>query len=404
MKPDILFLAHRLPYPPNKGDRVRSWHILKALSHIGRVHLIAFADPAEAAGVLPFEISRRCASVRLIPHHQNRLPALLRSIGLGRPASFTYFDSSAFRLAVDEVMARRPIDLVYGFSAQMGLYLPPMSSNVRVVMDFVDCDAGKFDDLASFATAAPAWVYRREARLLDQITRDVANRANLSLFVTQREADDFVARTQSAAAVKTMPNGVDLDYFTPQQAPVAANFGPMILFAGQMDYAPNVDAVQQFAHKVMPRIRQHYPGAMFAIIGRNPNLAVHKLALLPGVRVFGEVIDVRPWLALASCVVAPLRVARGVPNKILEAMAMGRPVVATPIAISGLDVRAGKDLCVAETAEDQAAAILELLDNPKRAVALGKRARARVAAAYDWSKALSGLPHLVSSQPCAVGS
>lgn len=403
MNRDILFLAHRLPYPPNKGDRIRSWHMLKALSEMGRVHVIAMADPADVQQGPSAELARQCASICLIPHKGWRMSAMWAGLRAGHPISFAYFESALFRQAVNVVMAQEPIGLVYGFSAQMGRYLPPISANVRVVMDFVDCDAGKFEDLARFAPAPLAWVYQREARCLDELTRHVAARADLSLFISQPEADEFIARTPGASGIQIVPNGVDLAYFQPVQDRTLAGAGPVILFAGQMDYAPNVDAVQQFARHVFPRIRQKYPDAIFAIVGRAPILAVHHLALLPGVRVFGEVRDVRPWLALAHCVVAPFRVARGVPNKILEAMAMARPVVATARAVAGLDVRAGKDLLVAETAEGQAAAVLEVLDNPAHAAALGKQGRVRVASRYHWARALSTLPDLLSTPVRAKG-
>ena len=198
--------------------------------------------------------------------------------------------------------------------------------------------------------------------------------------------------------MRVLENGVDLDFFDPA-APVAALSrplgGPLLVFTGQMDYAPNVQAVIQFARDVLPRVRANVPDATFAIVGRNPAPAVAALAGSPGVEIVGAVPDMRPWLAAADVVVASLRIARGVQNKVLEAMAMGRPVVASEAAFEGIDAVPGLDLLVADGAGAEAAAILSLLGDRGLAAKIGRAARARMCLRYAWDRQLAPLENLM---------
>ena len=194
--------------------------------------------------------------------------------------------------------------------------------------------------------------------------------------------------------VQTLENGIDLDRFHPAHEGRAEpeREGPLIVFTGQMDYAPNGNAVEWFVRSVLP----HLPGVRFAIVGRAPTSRVKALGGIAGVTVTGEVPDTRDWIASADVVVAPLLLARGVQNKVLEAMAMGKAVVASPAAAEGIDAVAGEHLRVAESAEGQAAAINELLAAPKIAAKLGKAARARMVARYGWTATLARLPLLLA--------
>jgi sugar transferase (PEP-CTERM/EpsH1 system associated) len=258
-------------------------------------------------------------------------------------------------------------------------------------MDFVDMDSAKFEAYA--AQGGPlASVHRREARRLFAFERDTAARARVSLFVSEAEAALFAGRAQLPRAdIRALHNGVDLDFYRPGAVPPApAPRRPLIVFTGQMDYAPNIDAVSWFAETVLPQI----PGAHFAVVGRSPAEAVKRLAG-ERVTVTGAVDDTRVWLAAADVVVAPLRIARGVQNKALECMAMGRPLVATPAAFEGIEAEAGRDLVVAESAEDQARAIRHLLSDPVRAAVLGAAARRRMEEVYSWEARLAPLAGLL---------
>lgn len=231
------------------------------------------------------------------------------------------------------------------------------------------------------------WLMRREARLLAAFEREVAGRAGASAFVSAAEAEVF--GDPRAIAIE---NGIDTRHFDPAAGfvPLEKAAGPLIVFTGQMDYRPNVDAVTDFARGALPAIRARHPDARFAIVGRAPTAGLHALARQAGVTVTGAVDDVRPWLAAADVCVAPLLLARGVQNKVLEAMAMARPVVASPAAAEGID-HGG----FVRVAEDSAAAVCDLLAHPDAARAIGEGARAQVIHRYAWEARLAPLDALL---------
>jgi sugar transferase (PEP-CTERM/EpsH1 system associated) len=269
----------------------------------------------------------------------------------------------------------------------------PEGTGRRFVMDFGDMDSAKFAAYARQGGPLAA-VHRREAEKLFAFEKAVAARADVSLFVSDAEAGQFRDSVNLPGAdIRALQNGVDLEFYDPAVSlPAVDASGPLIVFTGQMDYAPNVDAVAWFARDVLPLIR----GGRFAIVGRKPTEAVRALA---GDRVIvtGAVPDVRSWLAAADVVVAPLRIARGIQNKVLEAMAMARPVVASPAAFEGIEAEPGRDLIVADTAEAQAAAVAGLLADPARAATIGKGARRRMEEAYRWESRLEPLAGMIGA-------
>jgi sugar transferase (PEP-CTERM/EpsH1 system associated) len=395
MSGEILFLCHRVPYPPDRGDKIRSYHALKRLAEAAPVHLVCLADDAAdeawAEALAPLTASRT-----VVRRRAGRLGAVVDGVTRGRPLSLALFDHAAVHRAVAGRLATRPIAGLYAFSGQMAQFVPPLAPGTRFVMDFVDMDSAKFAGYAAAGRGPMAWVHAREARLLAAFEAATARRADLSLFVSAAEAALFTARTGIGERVRAIGNGVDLAAFDPAGVvPAAAGEGPLIVFTGQMDYPPNVEAVSDFAARVLPAVRARHPAARFAIVGRAPAPGVRALAADPAVLVTGEVPDVRPWLAAADVVVAPLRLARGIQNKLLEAMAMARPVVASTAAAEGLDVTPGAHLIVAPDAAAEAGAIGALLADPARAEAMGRAARGRMTERYDWNRALADLPALV---------
>ncbi len=379
---ELLFLAHRAPFPPDRGDKIRSYHVLRHLMARARVHLVAFGE-GDADFDVPAPIAEGLESITLIRRTKPQALAAVEALATGRPVSLTAFNAAAMQRAV----AARRVDAVYCFSGQMAQYLP---GGVTAVMDFVDVDSAKFAQFADAGSAAMRWMMRREARLLGAFERQVSASVRASLFVSEAEAALFRSGG-GAGRIVAVENGIDATAFDPAGVD-AATQGPLLVFTGQMDYRPNVEAVAWFAAEVMPRLRQTHPGVRFAIVGRAPTAAVQALAA-PDVIVTGAVDDVRPWLAAASVCVAPLHLARGIQNKVLEAMAMARPVVASPAAAEGID-HAGT-LRVAGSAAEQARAIGALLDDPDAASALGDAARARVLARYDWAARLAPLDDLL---------
>jgi sugar transferase (PEP-CTERM/EpsH1 system associated) len=387
---EILFLAHRLPFPPNRGDKIRSFNELKHLARLGRVHLACFADDEAEAAQLPAlrdALGGMLGEAHVELRRTSKAAAAARALLERKPVSLTLFDSARLRTFVERLSTR--VDATFVFSGQMAQFVPERSRS-RFVMDFGDVDSAKFEAYAQ-AGGPLAAVHRREAGKLARFERAVAARADISLFVSEAEAALFRSRIGLPQAdIRSLQNGVDLDFFDPGAVPPIDAPHPLIVFTGQMDYAPNIDAVTWLATQVLPLLSN----AHFAIVGRAPADAVRRLGG-ERVTVTGEVTDVRGWLAAADVVAAPLRIARGIQNKVLEAMAMARPVVASPAAFEGIEAQAGRHLLVAEGAEAQADAIAGLLGNAARAAQLGRSARAHVEEHYRWEARLAPLEDIL---------
>jgi sugar transferase (PEP-CTERM/EpsH1 system associated) len=396
---DILFLAHRLPWPPERGDKIRSYNILNYLRERARVHLLAFADDAQEIAWAD-ELRPKLASLHVELRTTIPGPAVLGALLTRQAASVAMFASRSMHGHVARLLHQEDIGTIFAFSGQMAQFVPHETS-ARFLMDFVDVDSEKFAAYAKSGSPLLRWLYHREAKLLGRFEQAVARRADCSIFVSEAEAALF--RELSGLGedrVRVVENGIDLETFKP-----AADFrpleaaqrgaGPLLVFTGQMDYRPNIDAVADFAHRMVPVLRHVRPDIRFAIVGRNPPAEVEQLANIPGVIVTGAVPDVRPWLAAANAVVVPLTIARGIQNKILEAMAMGRPVVATPAAAEGIDAEPGRDLIIAE-GDGMTTSVLALLGDAERAAKIGRQARVRVESRYRWEERLASLGDLLT--------
>jgi sugar transferase (PEP-CTERM/EpsH1 system associated) len=388
--PGILFLAHRVPYPPDRGDKMRSYHLLRHIAARAPVHLVTFAD--DAADMAHAEVLRPIVASLHVERRTRSTPlAAMVALASRRPVSLAAFDSPRMRRAVAQLIG--DVDGVFAFSGQMAQFVPRDCPR-PFVMDFVDMDSAKFEAYSAAAAFPIGWMHAREARLLAGFEAQTARRADISLFVSEAEARLFRDRARLAdGRVAALGNGIDLSFYDP-----AAEFaridwagrGPLIVFTGQMDYRPNVEAVTLFARETMPAILKRVPAARFAIVGRAPTAAVRALGGLPGVDVIGSVSNVRSWIAAADVVVAPLRLARGIQNKVLEAMAMARAVVASPAAFEGIDAVDGRDLIVAK-AGGEAQTVIALLADAERRTELGAAARARMVSRYAWDAALAPL-------------
>lgn len=397
---EILFLAHRVPFPPDRGDRIRSWHVLRALAAHAQVHLGCIAETPPAADTLA-RLDTVVASRCIAPRRASLGWAGIAALASGRPVSVAAFASAQLAAWVARTLAERPITAIYVFSGQMAQFVPAWFAG-RVVMDFVDVDSAKYAAIAQTARSTMVrWIHAREARVLARFEAAVARRATVSLLVTAAERALFVARIGAAddATIAVLGNGIDFAHFAPgavaPEASLGASAGPAIVFTGQMDYAPNVAAVVWFAREVLPLIRARAPHAVFAIVGRAPSGEVRALAAEPGVIVTGEVADVRPWLSAADLVTAPLMIARGVQNKVLEAMAMARPVLLSAAAAEGIAAQDGTHFVIAEDADAFAARALALLDDRAAAATLGQAAREWVCSEGGWDQALAGLPAIM---------
>jgi sugar transferase (PEP-CTERM/EpsH1 system associated) len=396
---DLLYLAHRMPFPPDKGEKIRAYHALICLARSFKIHLGCFADDPEDEKHLPV-LQDLCASVRVIPlRRRSGLARGAYALALGSSLSEHYFRDARLSQWVEETVRRARPQSIFVYSSAMAPYAMPYASTHRVILDMVDVDSQKWSAYSVKARWPMNLLYARESRAVLALERRAAIAFENSLFVSRAEAQAFLRLApETAGRVGYYENGVDLHHFDPAGTfanPFVPGSEP-IVFTGTMNYRPNVEAVEWFARQVLPRIRAVRAAAEFWIIGARPAPIVARLAELPGVHVTGRVADVRPYLAHAVCVVAPLHIARGVQNKVLEAMAMAKPVVATPSAREGLSAVDGEDVLIAETPASFADAVTLVLMGG--VCGLGLRARRRVEIDYDWSRNLQVLEHLFSDR------
>ncbi|AKH41711.1 sugar transferase (PEP-CTERM/EpsH1 system associated) [Altererythrobacter atlanticus] len=398
----ILFLAHRLPFPPDRGDKIRSHHILGALAEIAPLHVGCFAE-SDNDFVHEGELGRIAAShfmpLRTKPLSLAGAEALLH----GEPVSLAAFRHNGLMNWVRDVLRREEIDTIYVFSGQMGQYVP-RDWDGQLVVDLVDVDSAKFDAYARAKPVPMRWVDAREGRLLRVEEERLAVMADHTLLVSEAEAELMRSRLTPGvtADIRALGNGIDADHFDPAVVPpqvdLAIAEGPQLVFTGQMDYAPNVSAALRVMDHVLPEIRRVHPQAQFHVVGRAP---VHELRARDGkggCRVWGEVPDVRPFLAAADLVIAPLQIARGVQNKVLEAMAMARPVLLTSDAATGIPASDGLHFAVEDEDAHLVFRALGLIADTETAAAMGSAARKFVVERMSWPAMLAALPDLVENR------
>lgn len=396
---ELLFLAQRIPYPPMKGEKIRSFHFLRHLCAGYKVHLGCLVDEPSDWEHVPL-VREMCGESYFAPLHPHRArAACLQGLLTGEPLSVRYFRHRGLAAWVGGLLERRPITAAVICSSAMAQYLlgqprrPP-----RLVMDFADVDSDKWRQYAATRRWPMSRIYARESRALLAYDRQVGAAADAGVFVSPAEAALFrTLAPELAGKVVHVNNGVDCAYFAPDPAlpnPYRSH-GPAVVFTGTMSYWPNVDAVVWFAHEVLPLIRRELPELEFHIVGANPAPGVLALGREPGTTVTGRVPDVRPYLAHAAAVVVPLRIANGVQNKVLEAMAMAKPVVATPRALAGIEADPGRELLAAESAPEFARATIEAVCGRHRD-SLGENAREAVLARYQWSANLAAFERLVN--------
>jgi sugar transferase (PEP-CTERM/EpsH1 system associated) len=400
----ILFLAHRIPVPPNKGEKIRAFHMLR---HLGREHaidLLALVDDARDRAHIDLlrGVCRRC---ELVAHGAaSQWLAVPRAITGGTAITLASFHSPALAEIARRWQRDNDYDAVLAFSSTMAQYVGT-EGHFQRVMDFVDVDSAKWEQYAQDAMWPLSWLYRREGRLVAAWEAEVARRFDVSTLVSEPEAALFRSRVPDARDVRVVTNGVAEQFLADGWEPprrvgaAAAN----LAFLGTMDYRPNIDGVVWFGRAIWPTVKQAVPGTSFTIIGGRPAAAVRRLGTQSGVRVTGFVDDVGAQLAAADLFVAPLRIARGVQNKVLEALAFGLPVVATPQALEGIDAEPGRHLLVAADPDGFAAAVIGLLRRPDQARAMGQAARRHMASHYRWEQALAPLMELFrASEPVVV--
>ncbi len=412
MKTPLLFLCHRIPYPPNKGDKIRSFHLLHHLSQHFAIYLASFVDDPQDWPWVP-EVEKFCEACLFLELKPWR--AKVRSLsGLltGDALSVPYYASRKMEHWVKRQVTEHGIDHVLVFSSSMAQFVMDSALNFRhKIIDFVDIDSEKWEQYANQKTFPLNWLYRREARCLLVYEQHLAQYFDAGLFVSSSEAAMFRQLAPATAdKIGFYNNGVNTDYFQPSpdhHNPFPSGIRPVV-FTGAMDYWPNIDAVLWFAREVLPRLLSERPEVRFYIVGSNPAKAVQQLAKRSGIVVTGRVEDVRPYLQYAEAAVAPMRIARGVQNKVLEAMAMTRPVIVTNKGLESIEATHRQQVLLADHAGEYLDLLRQVLNGDWEG--LGARARQYVVDNFVWEKNLPEVvlllgksPELVSEQAVSHG-
>ena len=467
----ILYIAHRIPYPPNKGDKIRSFNEIKYLFQNHEIHLACLADdPRDLKYENDLKTFCKSTNVVLINPKIAKLKSIFYLFS-EKSLSVPYFHSRKLQRTIDHLLSTIDFNVIFCFSSPMAEYvfrstvfsrqsivhsqkaedyqpstnkpvtisrkpsannhrpstinyaLSPMNHRPRtkLIMDFVDVDSDKWAQYSKYARFPKSWIYALEALRLAAYERTVAEAFDHSIFVTEAEVKIFKNRNPHIKNITAIPNGVDLDYFSPTfsqeqatrnqppetsnrppetgnknpatstQPPETSTHKPVIVFTGAMDYYANIDGVVWFAKEVLPLIKKEIPEVQFYIVGSNPTKEVVGLSGNNGVTVTRYVPDAREYLRKATVAVVPLRIARGIQNKILEAMAMGIPVVATPQAFEGIEAQQERDLTLGENAEKIADGVIKLMKEAPLRKSLGDNARRVIEKNYCWTKNLEKL-------------
>ena len=377
----VLFLSHRFPYPPTFGSRVRAFNVIKHLARAHDVTLVSLvrsaAEAEDAKGIAPF-----CHAFHAMRVYEP-LQALKLALATPTPltASEAFFHSAAMSRTLASLLAGRSFDLVFAHCSAIGRYVEHLAGMPKV-MDFCDVDSRKWLDYASFKPWPLSLGYRWEALRLTAVERRLARRFDRVAVATVAEAK-ALADIGVAGNVDVFPNGVDLDYFHDRGASFDSD---LITFLGRMDYYPNEQCMTRFFQQVL--LQRARPSLRLQLVGADPGPAVLRLARLPGVTVTGTVPDVRPYVQGSALTVAPLQIARGTQNKILESMAMAVPTVCSPIAAAGIEATPGMHLRVAQSREQWCEDILQLTGDRALRRRQGDAARAHVQATYAWWRAM----------------
>ena len=381
----ILYLVHRVPYPPNRGDRIRSYHLLRFLAEHAEVDLACLADePVDSQQTV--ELGRLCRRVAIEQLGPGRWWRAARTLACGRSASEGLFDSPKLARTVSRWARETRYDRVVAFCSSMVPYLNlPELRDIPALVDLVDVDSQKWFDYAAGARGVKRRLFHWEGGRVQRLEQAAGRRASAVMLASGPEAEIYRALCPRADT-RAVVNGVDLDYFGAVRGMASPGEAELsCVFVGALDYKANIDGVVWFSRHVWPELHMRYPAAVFSLVGRNPSPAVSRLADQPGIRVVGGVPDVRPYLAGAAVVVAPLQVARGIQNKVLEALAAGKAVVASPQALEGIDLIVDRHACRADSPSEWIDALSKLFNDGVLRGRLGAAGRQLVETDYAWT-------------------
>jgi sugar transferase (PEP-CTERM/EpsH1 system associated) len=394
---NILYLCHRFPYPPNRGGKIMPFNMIRHLSAQGHrvtvCSLVRSAAEAEAGkGIAPFcaawEMARVSNPVQVL--------RMVARLPLATPSSMGFFHSSRLARRVRELLAQGGWDLIFAHCSSMAQYVEHVR-DVPKILDFSDMDSQKWLEYANYKPFPLSLGYLLEGRKMAAAERRLARRFDLCTTTTRAEWETLEAHG-TGASTDWFPHGVDTDYFCPSGDAFDAD---TISFIGRMDYYPNQEGMARFCSQTWPLLKGRRPALKLSIVGADPSPGMRRLADLPGVTVTGTVPDVRPFILGSALMVAPLKIARGTQNKILEAMAMGVPVVTSSVAAGGVDAQAPAHFLVADTPEQTCAAILRILEQPDERRRLALAGRERMLSHHAWANSMERLDRII--ERCIAG-
>jgi sugar transferase (PEP-CTERM/EpsH1 system associated) len=398
---NILFLAPRIPCPPNKGDKIRSFNELKYLAERHNIYLGTSLDKKNDRQYVKI-LKAYCREIFCF--HMFRHLRIIGNLTTSKPFSVANFYSCSLQRWVNDILDKRKIDAVICFCSSMAEYVFKSSAynrgalnGVRLIMDYVDLDSDKWQQYSCYSAKILRPVYRLENQRLFAYEQRINNEFDASIFVSNREKLIFEKLYPQAGKISVIQNGIDFNYFS-QKDKEPANQNPILLFTGFMSYFANEDGIQWFCETILPLIKREFPKAQLKIVGSNPTRNVLKLARIPGVIVTGFIPDIRPFYWSADVCVIPLRIARGLQNKILEAMATGNAVVATSNASEGIICNENIDILVADQPEKFASHVIDLLKNPAKKIRLGQNAVINVRRHYVWEDNLQELDNILHKE------
>jgi sugar transferase (PEP-CTERM/EpsH1 system associated) len=386
----ILYVCHRFPFPPKRGGKIRPFNMIRHLSASHEVHVASLVRSAQEAKEGE-GLAQHCAHYEMA-RVRNPVQALrmVARLPMPTPSSMGYFYSPRLARRVRALLAEQRFDLVFAHCSSVAQYVEGVP-DVPKILDFGDMDSQKWLDYARFKPFPLSLGYRLEGAKLEREEKRLARRFDLCTATTRAEWETLEGY---ATGVPTdwFPNGVDSEYFAPSDE----SWDPdTIAFVGRMDYYPNQECMAGFCARTLPLLRARRPDMKLLIVGADPSPAVRRLGRQPGVTVTGSVPDVRPYLRRSSLMVAPLNIARGTQNKILEAMAMGVPVVTSRVAAGGVDAADPEHFLAASTPEEYAAAILRVAGDPAERRRLSLAGRARMLSHHSWAKSMQRLDGII---------
>ena len=394
---NILYLCHRFPYPPKRGGKIRPFNMIRHLSAQGHQVTVCSlvrsdAEAEEGAGIAPFCASYEMAQVS----NPVQVLRMVARLPLTTPSSMGFFRSNQLARRVRELLEQKRWDLIFVHCSSVAQYVEHVR-DVPKILDFGDMDSQKWLEYANYKPFPLSLGYTLEGRKMERAESSLARRFELCTATTRAEWETLEAYG-SGASTDWFPNGVDASYFKPSDEAFDAD---TISFIGRMDYYPNQEGMARFCGQTWPLLKARRPALKLLIVGADPSPEMRKLGELPGVTVTGSVPDVRPFILGSALMVAPLNIARGTQNKILEAMAMGVPVVTSTIAAGGVDAQAPEHFLVADTPAQTCAAILRILEQPDERLRLSVAGRERMLSHHSWPHSMQRLDRII--ERCIAG-